>query len=221
MTFDLAPIVANWRYLAMGLSVTVALSVLTMVAATVLGTAVGLARFYGPKWFATGLAFYVDSSRALPVLVVLIWTFFAFPLVIGHTLPPFWAAVLALSIYAAAYISEIVRAGVQSVRPGQMRAALALGMTRPQAVRRIILPQAAVRMLPPFGNMLSITIKNSAISSVIAVPDFMRSAAVVADQSYRPLELYTVALLAFFIVIFPVTRVTDRIYARYAHLGRS
>ncbi|MGE0501961.1 MAG: amino acid ABC transporter permease [Rhizobiaceae bacterium] len=221
MSFDITPILANWRYLAMGLGVTITLSLLTMVAATILGTAVALARLYGPKWVSVVLGFYVDSSRSVPVLVVLVWTFFAFPLLVGFTLPPFWAAFLALSIYVAAYISEIVRAGILSIRPGQTRAALALGMSRPQTIFRILLPQAAIRMLPPYGNMLSITIKNSAISSVIAVPDFMRASAVVADQSYRPLELYTTALVVFFLIIFPVTRITDLIYARLAHLGRS
>ena len=221
MSFDLTPVIANWRYLAMGLGVTVALSILTMVAATVLGTAVALARLYGPRWLAVMLGFYVDSARSIPVLVVLVWTFFAFPLVVGFTLPPFWAAFLALSIYVAAYISEIVRAGMMSIRPGQTRAAMALGMSRVQTIFRVLLPQAAIRMLPPYGNMLSITIKNSAISSVIAVPDFMRTTAVVADQSYQPLELYTTAIVVFALIILPVTRVTDMIYSRLAHLGRS
>jgi polar amino acid transport system permease protein len=221
LSFDLTPVVANWRYLAMGLGVTLALSLLTMVAATILGTVAALARLYGPRWLSILLAFYVDSSRSVPVLVVLVWTFFAFPLVVGFTMPPFWAAFLALSVYVAAYISEIVRAGMLSIRPGQTRAAMALGMSRMQTIFRILLPQAAIRMLPPYGNMLSITIKNSAISSVIAVPDFMRASAVVADQSYRPLELYTAAIVVFFLIIFPVTRATDFVYSRVAHLGRS
>lgn len=221
MSFDISPILANWRYLAMGLGVTLALSFLTMVAATILGTAVALLRIYGPKYLAAVLGFYVDSARSIPVLVVLVWTFFAFPLVTGFTLPPFWAAFIALSIYVGAYIAEIARGGILSIRPGQTRAALALGMSRTQIVMRILLPQAAVRMLPPYGNMLSITIKNSAIASVIAVPDFLRTTAVVADQSYRPLELYTLAIVVFFMIIFPITRLTDHVYSRLAHLGRS
>jgi polar amino acid transport system permease protein len=219
--FDLSPIADNWRYLAYGLWITVALSGLTMVAATLAGTAIGLARIYGPRWLATVLAFYVDSARSIPALVVLVWMYFAFPLVAGVTLPPFWVAFVALSIYIAAYISEIVRGGMLSIRPGQTRAAMALGMSRTQTIFRILLPQAAVRMLPPYGNMLSITIKNSAIASVIAVPDYLRASAVVADQTYRPLEVYTVAIVVFFLIIFPVTRIVDFIYSRLAHLGRS
>jgi polar amino acid transport system permease protein len=219
--FDLSPITDNWRYLAYGLGVTVALSVMTMAAATVVGTIVALARIYGPRWLAIILTFYVDSARSIPVLVVLVWMYFAFPLLAGFTLPPFWVAFVALSIYVAAYIAEIVRAGMLSIRPGQTRAALALGMSRAQTIVKVLLPQAAVRMLPPYGNMLSITIKNSAISSVIAVPDYLRASAVIADQTYRPLEVYTVAIIVFFLIIFPVTRTVDVIYSRLAHLGRS
>src|SRR5207302_8236305 len=96
-----------------------------------------------------------DSMRAIPVLVVLVWTFFAVPILTGVTLPPFWAALTALTLHIAAYVSEIVRAGIESIRPGQIRAALALGMSRAQLVRRIVLPQAAVRMLPTYGSLLS------------------------------------------------------------------
>jgi polar amino acid transport system permease protein len=219
--FDFSPITDNWRYLAYGLWITIALSVLTMTAATLVGTAVALLRIYGPRWLALVLTFYVDSARSIPVLVVLVWMFFAFPLVVGFTLPPFWVAFVALSIYIAAYIAEIVRAGMLSIRPGQTRAALALGMSRVQTIFKVLLPQAAVRMLPPYGNMASITIKNSAISSVIAVQDYLRASAVIADQTYRPLEVYTVAIVVFFLVIFPVTRAVDMIYTRLAHLGRS
>lgn len=221
MGFDFSPITDNWRYLAYGLWITISLSVLTMAAATLVGTAVALLRIYGPRWLALVLTFYVDSARSIPVLVVLVWMFFAFPLVVGFTLPPFWVAFVALSIYIAAYIAEIVRAGMLSIRPGQTRAALALGMSRAQTIFKVLLPQAAVRMLPPYGNMLSITIKNSAISSVIAVQDYLRASAVIADQTYRPLEVYTVAILVFFALIFPVTRAVDMIYTRLAHLGRS
>ncbi len=111
--------------------------------------------------------------RAVPVLVVLVWMYFALPLVTGVALPPFWAALVALSLHVAAYVAEIVRAGVTSIRPGQTRAALALGMSRAQAVREIVLPQAIVRMLPAFGSVISITIKDTAIATVIAVPEYM------------------------------------------------
>ena len=159
--------------------------------------------------------------RAIPVLVVLVWTFFALPIVAGITMPPFCAALIGLTVHLAAYAAEIVRAGIESVRPGQTRAALALGMSRAQIVRRIVLPQAVVRMLPAFGSLLSITIKDTAIASVIAVPELMRQSETVPGQSFQPIEVYTFAMLVYFVILFPVTRGVDLFYRRVAHLGRS
>lgn len=218
---DFSPVLVNWRFLASGLAMTIVLSLASMAGASTLGLAVGLGRTYGPRWLAMGLAFYVDSMRAIPVLVVLVWTFFAWPIATGLTLPPFWAALVALTVHLAAYVSEIVRAGIASIRPGQTRAALALGMSRAQVVRKIVLPQAVVRMLPAYGSILSITIKDTAIAAVIAVPELMRQSETIATQSFRPLEVFTATMLVFFLILFPVTRGVDALYRRIEHLGRS
>jgi polar amino acid transport system permease protein len=221
MDIDLSPVIDNSRFLASGLVTTMVLSLCAMIGALTVGGAIGLARSYGPAAVSVPLTFYVDSMRAVPVLVVLVWTFFALPILTGVTFPPFWAALTALTVHLAAYVSEIVRAGVGSIRPGQMRAALALGMSRAQAVRKIILPQALVRMLPAFGSILSITIKDTAIASVIAVPELMRQSETIAGQSFRPFEVFTTTMLCFLLILFPVTRGVDAIYRRIAHLGRS
>jgi polar amino acid transport system permease protein len=221
MELDFSPIFENWRFLAQGLMVSIVLSLCTMVLATILGTGVALLRVYGPKPLRIILAFYVDSTRAIPVLVLLIWSFFAFPLVFGVSLPPFLAALIALTLHVTAYVSEIVRAGVTSIRSGQTRAGLALGMSRLQIIRKILLPQAIVRVLPPYGSILAVTIKSSAIASVIAVPELLQQSNTLASQTYRPLEIYTTGLIVYFILIFPVTRGVDLLYQRFAHLGRS
>ncbi len=221
MDFDFSVITDHWQFLGAGLLVTLALSVASGVTSLVAGLVVALARLYGPRPLRPVLGFYVDSMRAVPVLVVLVWTFFALPIVAGVTLPPFWAALVGLTLHLAAYAAEIVRAGIESVRPGQTRAALALGMSGAQVLRRIVLPQALVRMLPAFGSLLSVTIKDTAIASVIAVPELMRQSETVAGQSFQPIEVYTFAMLVYFVVLFPVTRGVDRLYRRVAHLGRS
>jgi len=221
MDFDLAVITDHWRFLGAGVLVTLALAGLSGVTSVAAGFVVALLRMYGPGWLRPAVVFYIDSMRAIPVLVVLVWAFFALPIVGGITLPPFWAALLGLTLHLAAYAAEIVRAGVESVRPGQTRAALALGMSRAQILRRVVMPQATVRMLPAFGSLLSITIKDTAIASVIAVPELMRQSETVAGQSFQPIEVYTFAMVVYFVILFPVTRGVDRIYRRVAHLGRS
>ena len=118
-------------------------------------------------------------------------------------------------------MAETIRAGLTSVRRGQMAAALALGMSHMQAIRTIILPQALIRMLPSLGSLLVFAIKDSAIASVIAVPELLRQTQVVAGNTYRPFELYTAAMIVYFLLCFPVARGVDWIYRRVAHLGSS
>ncbi len=221
MSLDFTPLFDSWRFLLGGLGLTLGLSALTIVFSIVLGGALGLARCYGPAWLRWPLVFYIDSMRSIPVLVVLIWSYFALPVVTGVTLPPFWAATLALTAHISAYVAEIIRAGINSVRAGQERAAFALGMSRSRAIRDIILPQAMVRMLPALGSILSITIKDTAIAAVIAVPEYMNRSQTVAGQSFHPIEVFIVAMIVYFAILFPVTRAVDMIYARYAYLGRS
>ena len=221
MDFDFSVITDHARFLASGVGVTLALAALSGVTSIVAGLVLALLRLYGPRVLRAGIVFYIDSMRAIPVLVVLVWTFFALPIATGLTIPPFWAALIGLTLHLAPYAAEIVRAGVESVRPGQTRAAVALGMSRAQAVRRILLPQAIVRTLPAFGSLLSVTIKDTAIASVIAVPELMRQSETVAGQSFQPIEVYSFAMLVYFVLLFPVTRGVDRFYRRVAHLGRS
>ena len=221
MEFDFAVITDHARFLASGVGVSLLLAVLSGATSLATGFIVALLRLYGPRWLKPAVVLYIDSMRAIPVLVVLVWTFFALPIVTGLTMPPFFAALLGLTIHLAAYAAEIVRAGIESVRPGQTRAALALGMSRSQILLRTVLPQAIVRMLPAFGSLLSITIKDTAIASVIAVPELMRQSETVAGQSFQPIEVYTFAMLVYFAMLFPVTRGVDLFYRRVAHLGRS
>ena len=159
--------------------------------------------------------------RAIPELVVLVWVFFAIPILTGISLPSFWAALVALTIQVAAYVSEIVRSGLGSIRQGQTNAGLALGMSMPQILFRILLPQALVRMIPPYNTIISMTIKDTAIASMIAVPELMRRSETLASQSYRPVEVFTTALILYFCLLFPVTRLVEIAYRRLQHLGRS
>ncbi len=221
MDLDFSPLIDSWQYLLGGLGLTVLLSLLSAVGSLVLGTVLGLGRVYGPRWLRPIIVFYIDTQRAIPVLVILVWFYFAVPILTGISFHPFWAALMALILHIAAYVAEIVRAGIESIRPGQVRAALALGMSRAQVVRKVVLPQAMVRMLPAFGSILSVTIKDTAIATVIAVPELMKRAETIAGQSYRPIEVFTVVMVLYFLLLFPCTRMVDRLYQRVAHLGRS
>jgi polar amino acid transport system permease protein len=221
MDFDFSPLLDSWRFLASGLGLTILLSIAAVITSFVLGLAVALGRLYGPAWLRAILVFYIDSMRAIPVFVVLVWIYFAVPIISGHTFAPFWAALTGITIHVAAYVAEIIRAGLTSIRKGQIQAGLAIGMSTPQILRHILLPQAIVRMLPAFGSVISVTIKDTAIAAVIAVPELMRQAETVAGQTYRPIEIFTTVMVIYFLIIFPITRLVDRFYIRVAYLGRS
>lgn len=221
MTIDIEPLLTRWVFLARGLQVTVEISLLSMAVGFAIGIVVGALRTYGGRALDAVLAFYVDSMRAVPLLAVLVWTYFAFPLLIGRSLDTVTAGVIALGAHLGAYMAETVRAGLTSVRRGQMHAALALGMSRFAAIRTIILPQALIRMLPPLGSLFIFAIKDSAIASVIAVPELLRQSQVVAGQTYRPFEIYTAAMIVYFLLCYPVARGVDAVYRRVAHLGSS
>ena len=221
MSFNLAPIIDSWPFLLKAVGVTLLISILSLTLGFVIGVVVASLRTYGGKFLDLTLGFYVDTMRAIPLLVILVWVYFAFPLLTGHTLNVIAAAIAALGIHLGAYTSETIRAGLTSVRRTQMSAALALGMSQFQAIRTIILPQAVIRMLPALGSLFVFAIKDSAIASVIAVPELLRQTQVVAGNTYRPFELYTAAMLVYFLLCFPVARGVDMIYRRVAHLGSS
>jgi His/Glu/Gln/Arg/opine family amino acid ABC transporter permease subunit len=212
---------ANWPFLMKALVMTLSVSLASMAVGVVLGIVVAIGRTYGGRAADLILGFYVDTMRSVPVLVILVWSYFALPLISGRSLSPFVAAVGALGLHLAAYVAETVRAGLTSVRPGQMRAALALGMSRAQAIRQIILPQAMIRMLPPLGSLLVIAVKDSAISSVIAVPELIRQTQVLVSNTYLSFQLYSFTMIVFFLICYPVARGVDRVYRRLAYLGSS
>ena len=221
MDVDFAPLLDSWRFMLRAVGVTLELSVLSILLGIAIGLVFGAWRAYGGRLANASIGIYVDLIRSIPVLAVLVWIYFAFPLVIGEALDPIAGGVLALGIHLGAYVTEAVRAGLISVRAGQMRAALALGMSHGQAVRTIIMPQALIRMLPPLGSLVVIAVKDSAIASVIAVPELLRQSQVLAGKTYRPFEIYTAAMVVYFLICFPTARIIDRIYRRLAPLGAS
>jgi polar amino acid transport system permease protein len=202
-------------FLLQGLEVTALVSFLAMGVGAVVGLAVALSRlspFPPLRWLA---AFYVDFLRSTPLLIQLVWVFFALPILLGYSLPPFVAGVVTLGAYSGAYFGEIFRAGILSIASGQRHAALALGMTRLQTLRRIVLPQAIMRMLPPITSTLITLIKDSSLVSVISVAELMWAAQSLASVSLRPVEVLTGTGLLYVAVTYPLSLVAELLRRRY------
>lgn len=199
-------IIWDYRWLLLeGLGVTISFTVAIVFFGLLIGliTAMGsLSRYKAPRWSALG---FIEIFRCTPILVQLIWFYYALPMLTGIEMSPVTAALIALSCYGAAFYSEIIRGGIVSIDSGQTEAAAALGMMPSQTLRRIILPQAIRRMTPALMNQSIIQFKNTSLVSVLAVPDLVYQGQLAAHDSFRPLETYTAVAVAYFIILFPLT----------------
>jgi polar amino acid transport system permease protein len=196
----------NYRWLFLqGLGVTVAFTAATIAGGLTIGMTAAiclLARFRFLRGIALG---FIEIFRCTPVLVQLIWCYYALPMIAGIEMTPITASLLALSCYGGSFYAEIIRGGIVSIDVGQSEAASALGMPPGLAMRRIILPQALRRMLPALMNQSILQFKNTSLVSVLAVPDLVYQGQIAAHDSFRPLETYTAVAVAYFVILFPLT----------------
>lgn len=198
--FDFSPVWTGWHELASGALVTVEVTAGALVLGCVIGLLIGLGRLDPKRRILYGVcSAYVSVVRGTPLLVQLFIWFFGLPH-FGVNLPAFFCGVVGMGIYSGAYVSEIVRGAIQSVDRGQMEAARSLGMPYRMAMRRIIVPQAVVRMIPPLGNEFIALIKNSALVSLLTIPDLMHEGQKIISVSYRSLEVYLAIALVYFIL---------------------
>ncbi len=156
------------------------------------------------RWRAVNRV-YVETVRAVPILVLILWVYYGLPVVAGITIGVFWAGVIALALSDSAFQAEIFRAGIQSIARGQIEAAQSLSLTYYDTMRYVVLPQALRRILPPLGNQLVYMLKMSSLVSVIGMQELTRKANELVVSEYRPLEIYTFLVLEYLILILIVS----------------
>ncbi|QUN27734.1 amino acid ABC transporter permease [Cupriavidus sp. KK10] len=200
MDFDISAISRSWSFLLDGMAMSLFLMLVAMAAGMVLGLALAVARLSGPPWLARAAALYVNGFRAVPLILVIFWFYFLVPLVLGRPVGALPSALIAFSLFEAAYYSEILRAGLQSVRPGQWQAAAASGLRPYQALRFVVLPQALRNMLPVLITQAVILFQDTSLVYVISLRDFMTSAGIVATRENRLVEMYLFAAIVYFII---------------------
>jgi polar amino acid transport system permease protein len=193
--------------LLQGLAVTLIYTVTTVGFGLLIGLVTGLARLSQHRFITVPVTAYVEAFRCTPLLVQMVWVYYAMPVIVGVDVPAYLAGFMALTLYVGSFYSEIFRAGVISIERSQWDAARALGMRRAQCLRRVILPQALRRMIPPFISQSVIQLKNTSLLSVIAVGDLLYQAGAVTSLTYRPLELYSAVAVLYFLVLYPLTLV--------------
>jgi polar amino acid transport system permease protein len=194
----------------LGVGWTLAYTIATIAIGTAIGLAVGILRLGRLPVIDWLLLAYIELFRCTPLLVQIIWFYYALPVIIGINIPAHLAAISVLSLYGGAFYAEIVRGSIESVARGQWDAARALGLRPAQVLRMVILPQALKPMLAPYVNQSVTQLKNTSLVSIIAVPDLVYNATLINAETYRPLEVYTIVALIYFAILFPATLLARR-----------
>lgn len=206
MSFNVDLAVSAIPLLLMGALVTVKITAISVGLGIVIGLFVGIARIAHSRILRVLAAIYVDFLRGTPLLVQIFLIYFALPIVTGHHMDPFVAAIASCSINSGAYVAEIFRAGIQSIDAGQMEAGRSLGMTWGQTMRYIIVPQAFKRVIPPLGNEFIALLKDSSLVSVIGFEELTRRGQLVIARTYGSLEIWTCVAILYLIMTVTISR---------------
>ncbi|AUT40360.1 L-cystine ABC transporter permease [Aeromonas caviae] len=205
-----------WPLLSAGLIFTVPLTLITFVLGILLGLLVALARLYGPSPLVALARFYVWLVRGTPLLVQLFLIFYGLPSA-GIVLDAFTAAVIGFTLNIGAYSSETIRATLAAIPKGQWEAAHAIGMNWPQAMGRVILPQAARIAVPPLSNTFISLVKDTSLAAAVTVPELFQAAQRLASVTYEPLILYIETALIYLMFSSVLSTLQDRLEQRLAH----
>ena len=220
----------EWNFLAvlndidlllLGLVNTLKVTALALLFGVPLGLALALARLSRFRPLSAVAAFIIEFFRTTPPLVQLFWFFFALPILIDVRMTPFIAAIVPFSIQSSAFFAEVFRGGILSIDKGQWEGAKAIGMSFSQSMRRIILPQAVKRMIPAFMERSIELLKTTTLVSTVAYTDLMFQANDLAQKTFRPLEVYTVVAVIYFVMIFAFSQASIAIEHRLAKSGES
>ena len=217
--WDFTPVLANADLLALGLLNTLQLTATALAFGVPLGLLLALMRLSSRRWLAWPAGVVIEVFRTTPPLVQLFWFYFALPILIRVEMTPFAASAITFSIQSAAFFAEVFRGGIASVERGQWEAARALGMTPRQVLGRVVLPQAVKRMLPAFLERAIELMKTTTLVATVSYADLLFQANEVAQKTFRPLEVFTVAALIYFVVIFGASQVAQAVERRLALSG--
>jgi glutamate/aspartate transport system permease protein len=214
--FDFQVIINSLPFLLQGLQLSLWLTFLAIVGGIILGTLLALARLSGILPLSLLAAGYVNLIRSVPLILVIFWFYFLVPLAIGRPIGGFYSALIAFVLFEAAYYSEIMRAGIQSVRSGQVFAGQATGLNYWQIQRYIVLPQAFRNMIPILVTQGIILFQDTSLVFVVSLRDFMTASSIVARTEGRLVEMYIFAAIVYFVICFSGSLYVRRLKNRLA-----
>ena len=210
----------NWAlftsYLQKGLIFSIQLTVIATVGGIIVGTVLALMRLSGKPWLVIPATIYVNTMRSIPLVMVLLWFFLLIPLMIGKPIGVNLSAIITFIAFEAAFFSEIVRAGIQSIPRGQVYAGQALGMSYAQNMRLVILPQAFRNMIPVFMTQTIILFQDTSLVYAIGAYDLLKGFEIAGKNFGRPIETYLLAAVTYFLICFTLSRIVRRIQQKVA-----
>ena len=193
---------------------TLRLALPAIVLGFLLGIFIGLGRLARSRWIALSAMVYVEFFRGVPLVMVIFWIWFIIPAALGKSLPEYAVALTAFAVFEAAYLGEIVRAGIQSVPRGQMEAAMATGLSRAQGMLHVVLPQALRNMIPALVTQFIVLLKDTSLASIIGYVDLTKAAQIVNNREVRPFELYLFIALVYWLCSFAMSRYASAVEQR-------
>jgi glutamate/aspartate transport system permease protein len=199
-----------------GLIFSVQLTLVAMIGGIALGTVLALMRLSGKRWLVLPAAFYVNTLRSIPLVMVILWFFLLIPLLIGQPMGAELSAIITFTVFEAAYYSEIMRAGIQSVPKGQVHAGYAVGLTYGQTMQLVVLPQAFRNMLPVLLTQTIILFQDTSLVYAIGAYDLLKGFEVVGKNFNRPVETYLVAAVVYFVICFSLSMLVRRLQKKIA-----
>ncbi|HEX7810580.1 MAG TPA: amino acid ABC transporter permease [Burkholderiales bacterium] len=211
--FNWRPVFDNFGLLAKGLALGLGIALLALAIGCVIGLAAAFCRVHGPRWARFVAAAYVELVRNIPLLLIIYFVYFGLPLLGVSLFDNIWSFILALAVYAGAYLAEVFRAGIEAVGKGQIEAARALGLTRLRVARRVTIPLMFRIALPALGNTFVSLFKDTSVASAIAVPELTYGAIRINVNTWRVIEVYLVVgalYLATCYAIVALLRQTER-----------
>ena len=203
-------------FIAKGLIFSFQLTLVAMLGGIALGTLLALMRLSGKKWLEVPAAFYVNTLRSIPLVMVILWFFLLIPLITGQPMGAELSAIITFTVFEAAYYSEIMRAGIQSVPRGQVYAGYALGMSYRQTMQLVVLPQALRNMLPVLLTQTIVLFQDTSLVYAIGAYDLLKGFEVAGKNFNRPVETYLVAALVYFVICFALSMLVRRLQKRIA-----
>jgi glutamine transport system permease protein len=216
VTFSFQVIIDALPILLNGALFTLKISVISLVIAFFIGLITGLMSISNKIWLRGAAGFYVDLIRGTPLLIQIFFIYLALPMILDVKIPAETAGIIAISLNAGAYISEIFRAGIVSISKGQSEAARSLGLSGYLTLRLVILPQAIRRMIPAFVNQFIVSIKDTSLLSVIGIRELTQNGEIIISANFRFVEIWATVGLIYFIIIYILTRLSRMIERRLA-----